>query len=68
MYLVQWDDLLVMSKLILIITESTQIAQEAPKAKSLVRFRKKDWTFMWIISLSGVSLFVNLHYAKPTIL
>lgn len=62
------DVLLVMSKLILIIAESTQIAQEALKAKSLVRFRKKDWTFTWIISFYGVSLSINLYHAKPTLL
>lgn len=45
MYLVQLDDLLVMSKLILIITESAQIAQEALKAESLVRVRKKTGHF-----------------------
>lgn len=62
------DVLLVMSKLILIIAESAQIAKEALKAKTLVRFRKKDWAFTWIISLYGVSLSVNLHHAKPTVL
>lgn len=62
------DVLLVMSKLILIIAESTQIAQEALKAKSLVRFRKKDWTFTWIIRFYGVSLSVNLHHAKLNLL
>lgn len=46
MYLVQWDDLLVMSKLILIITESTQITKETLEAKSLVRFKKGLDIFM----------------------
>lgn len=46
MYLVQWDDLLVMSKLILIITESTQITKETLEAKSLVRFKQGLDIFM----------------------